>query len=171
MDSQNDILTANEVAQVLGLSDRAVTRKFVSGSIPAFKIQGHKGQEWRCCREELDKYLAANADGQRRQSDGHSVSLSQTEEQRQLLSAFAQLPNSIERLQQAISETPHRFAEHLSDAVVSGIQEATRAEETQRGLEQAQATIKELQQELETERRRTWLDRLLHLKRGRDGTD
>lgn len=171
MDSQNDILTANEVAQVLGLSDRAVTRKFVSGSIPAFKVQGQKGQEWRCHREELDKYLAANADGQRRQPDGHSVSLSQTEEQRQLLAAFAQLPDSIERLQQTISEAPHRFAEHLTDAVVSGIQETTRTEQTQHDLEEAEARIKELQQELETERRRTWVDRLLHRKGGRDGSD
>jgi excisionase family DNA binding protein len=50
-------LTVNEAAKALGVHRRTIWRRIASGDIPATRIPGRSGGEYRIREDDLRKYL------------------------------------------------------------------------------------------------------------------
>jgi excisionase family DNA binding protein len=58
MQSQDEILTAEEASELLKVSNKTLLRLARDGALPAQKI----GRAWRFCRSELVAYVAQRPD-------------------------------------------------------------------------------------------------------------
>ena len=61
------LLTAREVARILGIDEITVYRLARKGQLPAFKVGG----QWRCGREALDVWMTQQMRAQ--QHDDHAT--------------------------------------------------------------------------------------------------
>ena len=51
------LLTVNQAARILGVHKRTIWRRIASGDIPATRIPGRSGGEYRIKEDDLRKYL------------------------------------------------------------------------------------------------------------------